>query len=115
MGLLKQFNFAALAELDGGRIGIAVDRAIKRAGEDCEDLPGEKKARRVTLVLDFVPDLDQDGLCESVKASVQIKESLPTRKSKKYDLGLRRGGVMTYQPDSLENHEQDTFDFEDHK
>lgn len=112
MSTLKQFSFAELATMDGGRIGLAVDRAIRRAAEDCEDLPGEKKARKITIQIDLTPDLDQDGICDSVSARVQIKETLPTRKTRAYDFALRKNGVLTYQPDALDNHDQETFDFE---
>lgn len=99
--------------MDGGRIAIAVDRAIKRAAEDCEDLPGEKRSRKVTIQMEFTPSLEADGSCDSVQATVQIKESLPTRKSNVYDFGLRKNGILTYQPEALDNHEQDTFDWQD--
>lgn len=113
MGQLKQFEFADLATMDGGRIGIAVNQAIKRAAEDCEDLPGEKAARKVTIQLEFKPELDQDGLCDNIATTVQIKQSLPTRKTRAYDMGLRKNGVLTFQPEALDNHQQDTFDFEE--
>lgn len=112
MGTLKQFAFAEMATMDGGRIGIAVDQAIKRAAEDCWDLPGEKSARKVTIQIEIKPEVDQDGLCDAVSTVVQIKQSLPTRKTKPYDFGLRKNGVLTYQPDALDNHDQETFEFD---
>jgi hypothetical protein len=57
------------------------------------------------------PELDQDGECDGVSAKVQIKQSLPTRKTRAYDLGLRNNGVLTFQPEALDNHEQNTFEF----
>jgi hypothetical protein len=113
VGELKQFSFSDLATMDGGRIGIAVDQAVKRAAEDCWDLPGEKAARKITIQIEIKPELDQDGMCDSVSTVVQIKQSLPTRKTRPYDFGLRKNGVLTYQPDALDNHEQDTFEFEE--
>jgi hypothetical protein len=108
---IKQFSFAELVELDGGRIRIAMDQLLKMAALDCEDRPGEKKARKINFQMELKPVLDQDGMCEDVKVVVQMKSSLPTRKSREYEFGLRRGGMLTFNPDAPDAHDQGTFDF----
>jgi hypothetical protein len=110
---IKQFGFSELAELDGGRVRIAMDQLLKMAALDCEDRPGEKKARKLTLQLELKPVLDQDGMCEDVKCTVQMKSSLPTRKTREYGFGLRRGGMLTFNPEAPDAHDQGTFDFKD--
>lgn len=48
---LEKFDLAALASIDGGRIAIAFEQALRRVAQDCDDRPGEKKERTVTLSL----------------------------------------------------------------
>jgi hypothetical protein len=115
MGTAKKFSFKELSEMDGGRIALAVDRAIKRVAEDCEDVPGEKQKRTVNLQIEMKPVLDPAGFCERVDVAIQVKEKVPTRKSRVYDFGLRKNGVLTYQPDALDDHKQDTLPFEDER
>ena len=118
MSNIKQLEFADFATIDGGRIALAMEAAIKRAAEDCHDRPGEKAGRKVTLEIVFVPKPEDNGLCERVASAIQVKETMPTRKSKVYDFGLRRRNVkgvesvmLTYSPESLDNVNQDSFDF----
>lgn len=108
---LKQFTFEEMAELDGRRIAIAVNQAIKRAAEDCFDLPGEKAARKVNIQMEFKPILDETGDCSEIDFRVQIKQTIPTRKTRAYDFGLRKNGVLVYNPEALENVDQQTFEF----
>ena len=112
MGELKEFNLAALAEMDGQRIAIAVDAALKRCVMDCEDRPGEDKARKVVLNLELTPDMDVNGNCDNVTVRAFVNDTVPKRRTKKYNMSLRHGGRLAYQPDSLDNPEQDAFDFD---
>lgn len=108
---LRKFSFRELAELDGNRVELAADQAIERCARDCMDRPGDNRPRKVILEMQMIPVLDDDGDCESVKAQVQIKEAVPTRRSKVYSFGARQNGILTYHPDSLENHAQTTLEF----
>lgn len=108
---VQEFKLGALVDIDGGRINEALNQAIKRAAMDCEDRPADDRARKVNLQIELTPMMDDHGMCDSVKMAMQIKETIPTRKSRVYDLGLRRGGMLVYQPDALDNHAQDTFEF----
>ena len=110
---LRELTLATLAEIDGGRLAIAFAQALKRCAQDCDDRPGEKKARTVTICLAVEPRMDQDGMCEDCDVQVTIADSVPKRKSKEYNCSLRKGGHLMYQPDSLDDHEQETFDFKD--
>lgn len=107
-GQLQKLSLAALGEIDDGRLATAFDQAIKRAADDCNDRPGEKRKRCVVLQIEFEPVLDQDGVCDSVKSAVQIKDTIPTRKSRSYDFGLRKGGFLVFNENSLDSHRQST-------
>jgi len=103
---LQQLSLAQIAEIDDGRIAAAFDQALKRAAQDCDDRPGDDRPRKITIELAVAPVLDQNGMCDSVKSQIQIKDTIPTRKSRIYDFGLRKGGLFTYQPMALDNHRQ---------
>lgn len=108
---LQKFDLAALADIDGGRIALAFEQALRRCAQDCDDRPGEKKPRTLTLQLSVKPVIDQDGMCEDCDVVVTVADNVPKRKSKSYNCSLRKGGHLAYHPDSLDDHEQETFDF----
>ena len=109
---LEKFDLAALASIDGGRIAIAFEQALRRVAQDCDDRPGEKKERTVTLSLAVKPVLDPDGLCEDCDVQVAVTDSVPKRKSKIYNMSLRKGGHLLFADESLDDHRQETMDFE---
>ena len=109
MQALEKFQLSAIAVMDGGRIDVAFDQALARVVADCEDRPGEKKARTVTLQLEVVPVLDESGVCDDVKVQMFINEGIPKRKTRVYDMAMKktnRGPQLLYRPDSLEDAEQ---------
>lgn len=112
---IKQVTFAELVGMDDNVLEVAINAALKRAAEDCEDRPGVKRSRKITLNLEVMPVLDEDGIAEDVRYSFVMNERLPNRSSKQYTFGLRKNGVLTYNPDALDNHNQHTFDFDDDK
>lgn len=85
-----------LPDLDGGRIAVAFDSAIRRAALDCEDRPGETRPRKVTLQCEVAPVCDDDGVCRDVHVSFQVKDAVPTRKSKVYSMALRKQGMLVF-------------------
>lgn len=114
MGQLVKFNLESLAQIDGRRVAIAFDNALKRIAADCEDRPADKKARKVILQVEIVPVCDiESGICDSVETIVQIKDSVPTRKTAPYDFVLKKGGFMAFNEDSLSNAKQATFDMDE--
>lgn len=113
MATLEKFGLKSLGTMDGERISIAFEQALKRVIQDCDDRPGEKKERTVTLTLAVKPRLDADGMCEDCDVQVAVTDSVPKRKSKVYNMALRKGGLLVYNDDSLDNVDQETMDFDD--
>lgn len=113
MGVLEKFTLGSLSTMDGERIAIAFEQALKRVVQDCDDRPGEKKERTVTLTLAVKPVLDADGMCEDCNVQVAVTDSVPKRKSKIYNMTVRKGGCLVYNDDSLDNVDQETMDFDD--
>jgi hypothetical protein len=112
VGTLERFDLKSLAAIDGNRIALAFEQALKRVVSDCEDRPGEDAARKVTLTLAVKPVLDSDGLCDDCDVQIAVADVVPKRKSKVYNMSLKKGGYLLFNNDSLDAVEQDTFEFD---
>ena len=108
---LEKFDLASLAKIDGGRIAIAFEQALRRVAQDCDDRPGEKKERTITLTLLVKPRMDVDGMCEDCDVQANVTDNVPKRNSKIYNMSLRKGGHLLFADDSLDDHRQETMDF----
>jgi len=109
MQSLEKFQLSALAEMDGGRINVAFAQALARVVGDCEDRPGEKSARTITLQVAVVPILDASGVCDDAKVQMVITDSVPKRKTRIYDMALKKGKQgphLLFRPDSLDEADQ---------
>lgn len=109
---LEKLDLAALAKIDGGRLAIAFEQALQRVAKDCDDRPGESKERTVTIQILVTPLQDEDGMCEDCDVKVTIADAIPKRKSKSYNCSLRKGGLLMYHEESLDNRAQEALDFE---
>lgn len=108
---VQKFSLASLAELDGGRIAIAVNKALERAAMDCRDRPALKSTRTVDIEISIcpVPTDDPDADLIDSHVTVQIKEKIPPRVSKPYSMAVTRRSLVFNEvsPDSVR---QATFD-----
>lgn len=89
----------SLKSLDDGRIAAAFDAELARAIEDCQDRPADDKARTVNLTLRLRPQCETNaGLteCSGVLAEFEIAAKVPKRRSKRYELGVRKGGMVLF-------------------
>ena len=100
----------SLNDLDDGRVSVAFMLELKRAVADCQDRPGDKNARTVTLDLKLTPIVDDDGSCDGAHGEFHIKSKVPQRKSKPYQFEVRKGGHLVYNSNNAENPEQTTLD-----
>ena len=105
---LEKFSLATLAEMDGGRIRAAFEQALQRLEADCKDRPGVKRARQLQLVVELAPIADE-GELDSVNVTFRIKESIPKRESKAYNMQAVPGGLL-FNDASPEDVRQKTFD-----
>jgi hypothetical protein len=78
--------------MDGGRIKEAFQQAFKRCQTDCADRPGVEEARKVTLTVVITPELGESGDLDSCNITFTIKDSLPDRKSKAYNMTATANG-----------------------
>jgi hypothetical protein len=93
MGLQK-FDMETLTELDGGRIRTAFEQAMKRLEHDCKDRPNVKAARKLELVITMTPLPDDAGDLDSVDVKFRVKDSVPKRESKAYNMRAVPGGLL---------------------
>lgn len=113
MSTLEKFSLKSLAAMDGERIGLAFEQALKRVVMDCEDRPGESKERTISLTLAVKPRQDASGFCDDCNVQILVSDSVPKRKSKVYNMSVRKGGHLVFNDDSLDNAKQETMDFDD--
>ncbi|MHC4715896.1 MAG: hypothetical protein ACYS5V_02925, partial [Planctomycetota bacterium] len=107
-----EFTFDRLEDIGGGRVAEALRQALARAVFDCKDRPAEKNPRKVILQAELVPLVDEDGQADSVDLTFQVKDTVPTRKSKTYNMGLR-GDHLSYSTESPDHFAQKTRDFDE--
>ncbi len=108
MSQVVQFTLESLAELDGGKAVKAFEQHVRRAALDCMDRPADATARKVTLELELVPVLEPGGDCTEVSARFRAASALPKHQTKLYSLGLRKNGVLVFNPDSPDHVDQST-------
>lgn len=92
---LEKFTAATIATIDGGRIGVTIEQAVERARADCFDRPGVDKARKVVLEITFVPVPDESRRdLDSVDVCFQVKETIPGRESKSFNMRATPTGLL---------------------
>lgn len=105
---LTVFNTAALGQFDGGRLRVGLDQALKRVCDDCADRPGLKKPRRVTVEFEVMPVEFTDGELDSVQVEFSIKERIPARSSKAYNMRAGSNGALLFNELAPEDVDQGT-------
>lgn len=106
---VRQLSLESLKQLDDGKPMAAFNTHLARIAADCLDRPADSKERVVNLKLVCKPQLQPDGDCTEVKMQLFVTSSIPTHKTKVYSCGLRKNGVLVFNPDSLDAVDQTTF------
>lgn len=105
---LEKFNLATIADMDGGRIRAAFEQALARLEADLKDRPAVKTARKLELILDLTPVSD-GGELDSVNVKFRVKDNVPKRESKAYNMQAVAGGLL-FNDASPEDVKQKTLD-----
>ena len=105
---LETFNTAALGTLDGGRVRVGIDQALKRAVDDCADRPGLKEDREIILKISLRPVMEGGGELDSVTVDFSIKERIPARSSKAYNMRAGSDGSLFFNELAPEDVDQGT-------
>jgi hypothetical protein len=107
---VHELSLETLGHLDDGRVQEAWRQAVRRAVADCEDRPGVLEARKVMLQFEIYPLMGEDGSVATIKGGFQVKDSIPTRKSKVYEFQPRGGLKLAFNDLSDDNVQQRTLD-----
>jgi hypothetical protein len=86
------FCLENLRLLDFGLVAEAFLHEQSRVVGDCEDRPGDSKARVVQIKFLYAPKSDTPGRaeCDQIEVQVEITSSLPKRVSKVYACQMRQ-------------------------
>lgn len=105
MNDLTPLRAETLHQMEHGRVGAAIDLALKRIEADCRDRPGDDRARVLTVEIRVKPiadTVDREVVCDGLKATVLVKSKAPAQESREVIMGLdpRRG--IVFSPDVLD-------------
>ena len=95
----KELTLDNLKDLDFGKIGEAFNQEIQRVVRDCNDRPGDKRARKVAIEFAVVPVLGEGGDCEECLVEAQITSAVPKRRTKVYTMLPNRNGQLAFHPE----------------
>lgn len=88
---LLEFSLARIENVDGGRVVEAFDELVRRAIADCEDRPGAKTARAVSLTLSLKPRVRDNGEAYEIAFGFAVAAKIPTTQSPAYIGAIRHG------------------------
>lgn len=108
--MIRELDLAGLSEFAGGTVDAAFRHHIKRAIVDCEDRPGEKKPRTITLAVRITPVILQDGAATDVKADCEVTSNVPKHVSRTVECRIKQGGRAIFNDMAEDNVEQRTID-----
>jgi hypothetical protein len=110
---VQKLSLESIPELDPG-IVLAFNNHLKRAAQDCEDRPADRKPRKVTLEVMISPVMDLNTReCASTEIDLQTTSTIPAYRTRTYSVGMRKNGILAFNPDSPDNCDQGTFDMGD--
>lgn len=108
--MLRNLELAEIGALGSGTVAEAFNRHLQRAIADCEDRPGDDKARKVTLTLLVKPLQLQDGACTEVIVEAEASSSVPKHVSRPVECRIKHGGRALFNDLSEDNVDQMTID-----
>lgn len=104
---LRQFTLKNMHLVEGGLVGVVFDEHMARIAKDIEDRPGDKTARKLTVTISVEPRIRGKD-CDEGAVQVAMKSSIPDHKTQTISVGLRKNGILTFNPDSEDNVNQGT-------
>lgn len=99
------FGLDSLKQVDRGIVAKAWEASVQRAIRDCCDRPTEDRIRKVVLQAEFAPADSQNGVCDDVNVTVQVKETIPAVTTQPVVMSIRRKGnqlMLAFQDQSEE-------------
>lgn len=107
---LRELNLDGMTDFAGGSVEAIFNRHVQRAIADCEDRPGEKKPRKVTLTANIMPVILQEGGITDVAVDCEVTCAIPKHISKTVDCRVKVGGRAIFNDMSEDDVDQMTID-----
>ena len=107
---VRELTLESLQEIGGGTVAAAFQHHIKRCLIDCEDRPGDKSAREITLTVMVKPDVGQDGQINNVSTEYKVHSKVPAHVSRPVVCQLKHGGRAAFNDLSPADPNQHTID-----
>lgn len=108
--MLRELNLDGVAHIGGGTVDVAFSKHMKRAIVDCDDRPGDKNARTITLVVSVRPVMQQDGAVMDVNVECSVSSSIPKHVSKTVECRVKADGRALFNDMNESDVEQMTLD-----
>jgi hypothetical protein len=105
-----EMNLENLSKVDGGRIAAMFARHLQRAIADCEDRPGDKAKRTVTIKAHATPIMLQDGAATDVNIEFEVSSSVPNHISRPINCLVKHGGRALFNELAPDDVDQQTLD-----
>lgn len=93
---IREFNLANLVHVSGGRIQAIFQRHMQRAIADCEDRPGDKTNRKITVDILVAPVVLQDGAVTDANIECEVSSKIPKHISPTINCALKSGGRAVF-------------------
>ena len=106
----REISLENVKHMADGTIDAAFQQHVKRAVADCEDRPGDKKPRKVTLTFLMTPVMLQDGNVTDVQVEAVVKSSVPDHLSRPVECRVKAQGRAVFNDLSQDNPHQKTID-----
>jgi hypothetical protein len=102
------FDLKNLDKVDLGKAMKAFHGCVEQVVRDCIKRPGDKKVRRVELVMLVTPKVEPDGEVILCDVSFEISAKLPKWKTGARPYMTTHQGQLIFNPDAPDNPEQVT-------
>lgn len=96
---VHQLSSRTIADLDRGRLGVAIDLAIAAVYSDLERRPADDRPRNIVIKLQSKPVANTDGDHVTAEEHVtvgSVKFAIPAHETGVVRGGLRKRGVATF-------------------
>jgi len=88
----QQLNLGTVSAVDAGEIARVWNIAVERAIRDCTNRPGETRARKVILQVEFSPSSGEDGSVDDLEVSFQVQDKFPAFSTGTIVMRIRKRG-----------------------
>lgn len=105
-----KLNLESLNQLGNGVLSVAFERDMAWCIRDCVDRASDERPRKLVLEVAIVPDAEEDGVCSDVSMEFEIRSSIPSRRSRKYNVAVSANGAAMINPLSPGGANQGTLD-----